>query len=339
MMLFQAVIIFLVVVCTLQYFCLFKNEVKDSYENTYYKMQLMDFEGITPKQVQNLNDIDEVDFAQIIFEESFTEKEEPAKVNDEIETETTYTFMSYGKMNPRQVFGMTMGWSEFNQSDKLIIIPGRYLSYHGLEIGDPIELMGQTFTVAGAFDNWSFNQFILPVAYSIGRLQPQSFYFEVPVKITEEGFSEIAEKLSENFERPVITPDYNLQISQDSARFMDGAVMAFAFGAVCVTFFYQYLLKTRKRQLSIYMILGSGTGKIIALLLTEIILLFSLCFLIGALASNIIGLLFDLARLNAAETLQFYLYYLVLYLIIASVFCAGFLRKITIQKYRESGVE
>ena len=335
---FHAIIIILVISLTLQYFCMFKNLVKESVLSTYYSIEMLSTETLSFEKAKRLDEFSDVDYAEIIIAETFLEAEEESVVNNMTKTETTYNFRSFIKRLPKLVFGMDMDFNSFNKSKDYIITPGRYSSYHNLSVGDTVNLFEKDFIVAGMFDDWGLYDFILPASYSIENLKIQAFTIQVPVKITEDGFSTLAEKLTDVFQTPFSMADYDLQISQDSARFINGVLIAFALGAVCIMFFYQYILNTRKRQLSIFVLLGMKTRQILLLIITEVIFLFTLCYLAGASINNIVCQVFDIAVINYSEFLKFYFLYLGLYLIMTMVFSVVFLRKAAIKKYLESGL-
>jgi ABC-type antimicrobial peptide transport system permease subunit len=316
---------------------MFKNVAKESAFSEHYRIQMMTAENLTYEQAKQLEDLAEVDFAEITFEETLTEEIEEWFLDGMEKTEITFRFITNIKNSPQSVFGLNnTDFNTFNSSKDNIIVPNRYSLYHKLNIGDKVNVLGQDFTVAGTLD--ALDAFILPAAYSIENCKITSFIIRVPVQITDNDYAALTEKLANIFTDPLVTPDYELEISQKSTRVTSGVVMTFAIGAICIMFFYQYILNTRKRQIAIFMLLGMNTRKFVLLIFTELIFTFTLCYCVGAAINIAICSAFDIAIINQMELLRFYILYLAVYLGVAIIFSYVFLKKSSIAKYSESGL-
>ncbi len=201
-------------------------------------------------------------------------------------------------------------------------------------VGDTYLLAGRPYTVKGINANGDYNE--VPYGALPEELPPsrvQLFTAELPTKAqTEEITRRLAGIFPEAAVLPPEMPDFQL-FSQHNMEYLV-CTLIFLLSVVNIAYLFQFILEQRKSQLALFRTCGCTTGRAWFLYLAESVFLFTLPFLCSALILHF-GISRWFSALNGsrpfamglAEYLSVYFVYLLLLLVVFSVFILRFVKR------------
>lgn len=201
-------------------------------------------------------------------------------------------------------------------------------------VGDTYLLLGKPYTIVGLCGDGGYNEVpygALPEELPLSQVQ--LFTAELPTKAqTEEITRRLAGIFPEAAVLPPEMPDFQL-FSQHNMEYLV-CMLIFLLSVVNIAYLFQFILEKRKSQLALIRTCGCTTGKAWLMYLAESVFLFTLPFLCSALILHF-GISRWFSALNGsrpfamglAEYLSVYFVYLLLLLVVFSVFILRFVKR------------
>lgn len=265
-------------------------------------------------------------------------------LNDEYE----YSFFSEMNQTPyNSYFGERIDNNHIENSESVVIVPSEFLKENNLSFGDMIILDSKKFEIIGS-NNLSDNEFEIPYTTMLANGYAQDVYVILPAYSTTAQYQLVENYINEN--APFMVEMMNMpsgedEISERSQIDMVSCIVIFVLAFVNFSYLYLFILEKRKQTFGIYRIVGCSVRKSFVFLITEIIILFSLCFILGVGLSYMMNywllpLIIDTAavKLYLKDLLQIYFVSIVLMLIGTSVIVRRYLKIPPISHLKESEV-
>ncbi len=205
----------------------------------------------------------------------------------------------------------------------------KYFYYPKNQVGDIITIDGNSFEIIGYNTVYSPDQIEIPYTTGLDCFTLKNISFMLPINLSDNDKENFVDYLSSIFWDAQI--DAPAPITQsvliDLMIPLTVSILIGISAILSFLFLYKFIIESLQKEYCIFRLCGLSTRKLLANIITQLVLLFTLCFAIGTGILSLIRLLFKNSAFFANTALYphqiFIIYFITLFLLI--VFSTPFL--------------
>lgn len=207
----------------------------------------------------------------------------PLNTTDETLEHYSITALSNDYPFTNDLRGRSFTREENDSQQPLIIVPQSFRLINDLQLSDTLSLEGSEYEVIGSIGlSFYEDSFIVPRSYFLSQYTDDALLVVLTEQaIDETVYSNVIRSVSEAVGTDVSYSDFDRESRGYLDQFRLYAIVLFLAAVINVIYIYQYILETRRKQLSIYRLSGATQTFTNLLVAADSIVVFTLSFFIA----------------------------------------------------------